>query len=138
MRALGLEGARHGKRPRPMPRSGRRWPADLVERRFTSARPNAVSVADFEHVATRTGTVYVAFVLDAHSRRIRGWREASSMRTELVLDALEQAIRARTREDVTDLAGAGAPHECLLPGRIDPLHRALRGSRRPAQRRFGR
>jgi putative transposase len=86
-----------------VPHPGVRWPAGLVERRFTSARPDAVWVADFEHVATWSGTVHVAFVLDAHSRRIPGWREASSMRAELVLDALEQAIRAR--EGVTDLAG---------------------------------
>src|SRR3954469_25293964 len=56
-------------------------------------------------VATWSGTVYVAFVLDAHSRRILGWRAATSMRTELVLDALEQALWTRQREGVTDLSG---------------------------------
>ena len=56
-------------------------------------------------MATWSGTVYVAFVLDAHSRRILGWRAATSMRTELVLDALEQAIWTRTREGVDDLSG---------------------------------
>jgi len=56
-------------------------------------------------MATWSGTVYVAFVIDAHSRRILGWRAATSMRTELVLDALEQAIWTRGREGVPDLSG---------------------------------
>src|SRR4051794_28499163 len=80
-------------------------PADLVQRRFSPARPDAVWVADLTYVATWSGTVYVAFVLDAHSRRILGWRASTSMRTELVLDALEQALWTRQREGVTDLSG---------------------------------
>jgi putative transposase len=106
MRELGLEGAHRGRRRRTTivdPAAAR--PADLVQRRFSQARPDAVWVADFTYVATWSGTVYVAFVLDAHSRRILGWRAARSMKTELVLDALEQAIWTRTREGVTDLSG---------------------------------
>jgi transposase InsO family protein len=80
-----------GRRPDP----GAARPADLVERRFSQACPDAVSVADFTYVATWSGTVYVAFVIDCHSRRILGWRAATSMRTELVLDALEQALWTR-------------------------------------------
>jgi putative transposase len=102
---LGLEGARRGTRRRTTvadPAAAR--PADLVQRRFSPARPDAVWVADFTYVATWSGTVYVAFVLDAHSRRILGWRAARSMRTELVLDALEQAIWTRSHEGVTDLS----------------------------------
>jgi len=76
-----------------------------VQRRFSPARPDAVWVADFTYVATWSGTVYVAFVLDAHSRRILGWRAATSMRTELVLNALEQARWTRAREGVSDLSG---------------------------------
>jgi putative transposase len=106
MRDLGLEGARRGKRLRTTisdPAAAR--PADLVQRRFSPARPDALWVADFTYVPTWAGTVYVAFVLDAHSRRILGWRAATSMRTELVLDALEQAIWTRTRDGVEDLSG---------------------------------
>ena len=106
MRELGLEGARRGRRHRTTladPSAPRA--ADLVQRRFSPPRPDAVWVADFTYVATWSGTVYVAFVLDAHSRRILGWRAARSMRTELVLDALEQAIWTRSREGVTDLSG---------------------------------
>ncbi len=68
-------------------------------------------VADFTYVATWSGTVYVAFVIDCHSRRILGWRAATSMRTELVLDALEQAIWTCIREGVSDLAGLVCHHD---------------------------
>ena len=70
-------------------------------------------------MAAWSETVYVALVLDAHSRRILGWRAARSMKTELVLDALEQAIRTRSREGVTDLSGlvchndAGSPYTSM-------------------------
>jgi putative transposase len=106
MRDLGLEGARRGGRRRttiPDPAAAR--PADLVGRDFTRWRPDAVWVADFTHVPTWSGTVYVALVIDVHSRRILGWRAATSMRTALVLDALEQAIWTRGRHGVTNLAG---------------------------------
>src|SRR5687767_3152405 len=68
------------------------------------------------YVATWSGTVYVAFVLDAHSRRILGWRAATSMRTELVLDALEQALWTRARERVTDLSGLVHHHDAGSQG----------------------
>jgi putative transposase len=106
MRQLGLEGARRGRRHRTtLADPGAARPADLVQRRFSPARPDAVWVADFTYVAAWSGTVYVAFVLDAHSRRILGWRASTSMKTDLVLDALEQAIWTRAREGVADLAG---------------------------------
>lgn len=106
MRAMGLQGARRGRRARttvPDPAAARA--ADLVQRRFTPNRPDRLWVADFTYVASWSGTVYVAFVLDAHSRRILGWRAATSMRTDLVLDALEMAIWARGRQGVHDLSG---------------------------------
>jgi putative transposase len=74
-------------------------PADLVRRDFTATRPNALWVADFTYVATWAGIVYVAFVIDVFSRHIVGWRVATSMRTDLVLDALEQAIHARPQRE---------------------------------------
>ena len=67
-----------------------------MNRQFHASRPNELWVADFTYVATWTGFVYVAFVIDVFSRRIIGWRAARSMRAELVLDALEQAIWARS------------------------------------------
>jgi putative transposase len=72
------------------------YPADLVKRQFAATRPNQLWVADFTYVATWVGFVYVAFVIDVFSRRIIGWRVDRSMRTDLVLDALEQALWARS------------------------------------------
>ena len=106
MRELGLAGARRGKRTRttvPDPAAAR--PADLVGRRFSPPAPDRLWVADFTYVPTWAGMVYVAFVIDAYSRQILGWRAATTMRTALVLDALEQALWARQRDGHSSLAG---------------------------------
>ena len=71
---------------------------DLVRRDFTQAAPDRLWVADITYVSTWSGWVYVAFVVDAFARRIIGWRCGSSMSTQLVLDALEQAVWTRQRE----------------------------------------
>ena len=73
-------------------------------------------MADFTYVATWSGTVYVAFVIDVHSRRILGWRAARSMRTALVLDALEMALWTRHRGGVTDLSGLVHHHDAGSQG----------------------
>jgi transposase InsO family protein len=78
-------------------------PADLVDRRFVATRPNQLWVADFTYVATWRGFVYVAFVIDVFSRRVVGWRVSMSLRTDFVLDALEQAIYDRCGAGVDDL-----------------------------------
>ena len=70
-------------------------PSDLVNRQFVADRPNQLWVADITFVATWSGFVYVAFVIDVFGRYIVGWRVSRSLRTELVLDALEQALWAR-------------------------------------------
>jgi len=80
-------------------------PEDLVDRDFTASRPNQLWVADFTYVATWSGTVYVAFVFDVFSRRVVGWRAATTMTTELVLDTLEHAIWSRRSDGISDLAG---------------------------------
>jgi len=106
MRDLGLAGVRRGKKVRTTRRdaaAGR--PADLVRRQFSPAAPNRLWVADFTYVPTWAGMVYVAFVIDAYSRRIVGWRAATTMRTSLVLDALEHALWTRQRERRGSLAG---------------------------------
>jgi putative transposase len=69
--------------------------SDLVNRNFTADRPDALWVTDLTYVPTRTGMAYVCFIVDAFSRRIVGWRVASHMRTDMVLDALEMARRSR-------------------------------------------
>jgi len=65
----------------------------------TASRPNELWVADLTYVATWAGFVYVAFVVDVFSRAIVGWRVSSSLRTDLALDALEQALHARPRDE---------------------------------------
>ena len=96
MRELGIEGARRGgkvRTTRPDERADR--PADLVERRFAAARPNALWVTDLTYVPTWAGMVYVCFITDVFSRMIVGWRVATNMRTTMVLDALEMARWSR-------------------------------------------
>jgi putative transposase len=96
MRVLGLRGAVRGKKCfTTVSDDSLACPPDRVERQFVAFRPDQLWVADFTYVATWQGVVYVAFVIDVFSRRIAGWRVASSMKTELVLDALEQALYYR-------------------------------------------
>ena len=78
-------------------------PPDLVDRRFTATRPNQLWVSDFTYVATWHGFVYAAFVIDVFARRIVGWRVSASLRTDFVLDALEQAIYARCGDGTSGL-----------------------------------
>ncbi|OFW67836.1 MAG: hypothetical protein A2V52_02845 [Actinobacteria bacterium RBG_19FT_COMBO_54_7] len=104
MRELGLEGVRRGRKRRTTISDGEaRRPADLVNRNFTAPGPNRLWVADLTYVATWSGFAYVAFVIDAYSRFIVGWQAASSLRTDLVLDALEMAIWARQHESLGKL-----------------------------------
>ena len=70
-------------------------PLDRVHRQFVAVRPNQLWIADFTYVATWMGFAYVAFVIDVFARCIVGWRVSRSMQTDLVLDALEQALHAR-------------------------------------------
>jgi transposase InsO family protein len=100
MRQLGLQGVRRGKAMRttiPDPKAP--CPLDRVNRQFRAERPNQLWVSDFTYVSTWQGWVYVAFVIDVFSRRIVGWRQSSSMHTEFVLDALEQALYDRKPSD---------------------------------------
>jgi transposase InsO family protein len=97
MRQMGLRGTVRGrafKRTTIVDEAAER-PADLVQRSFRAERPNRLWVADLTYVATWAGFVYVAFVIDVFSRRIVGWRVSSSLRSDLALDALEQALHAR-------------------------------------------
>jgi len=96
MRRLGLRDVVRGRRCRttiPDDRAAR--PADPVQRRFQSTRPNQLWLADLTDVATWSGFLYVAFVIDAFARRIVAWRFSRSLHTDLVLDALEQALHPR-------------------------------------------
>jgi len=96
MRRLGLQGVRRGKVVRTTtPDSSTPWPRDQVNRQFQAERPNQLWVSDFTYVSTWQGWLYVAFVIDVFARRIVGWRVSTSMHTDFVLDALEQALHDR-------------------------------------------
>lgn len=98
MAEMGLQGAVRGRafKITTIPDGASLRPPDLVDRNFTATRPNELWVADLTYVATWRGFVYVAFVIDVFARMIVGWRVSSSLRTDLALDALEQAIHARS------------------------------------------
>ncbi len=99
MRRMGLRGVVRGKVVRTtVSDSKAACPLDRVNRQFRADRPNQLWVADFTYVSTWQGWQYVAFVIDVYARRIVGWRVSSSMRTDFVLDALEQALYARQPE----------------------------------------
>lgn len=112
MRRLGLQGIRRGQVIRTTVPDGKLvCPLDKVNRQFHASRPNELWVSDFTYVSTWQGWLYVAFVIDVFARRIVGWRVSNNMKTEFVLDALEQALYARQ------------------PGRADNLiHHSDRGS----------
>ncbi len=99
MRRLGLRGVMRGKVVKTTVSDGKALcPLDRVNRVFKADRPNQLWVSDFTYVSTWQGWLYVAFVIDVYARRIVGWRVSSSMRTDFVLDALEQALYARQPE----------------------------------------
>jgi putative transposase len=97
MRELDLRGVVRGT-PKftTVPADAAERPRDLVDRRFSAGAPNRLWVADLTYVRTWTGFVYVAFITDVYSRRIVGWQASRSLRSDLALDALEQAIWARS------------------------------------------
>jgi putative transposase len=97
MKQMNIQGARRGKCIRTtISDSKTSCPSDKVNRQFTATRPNQLWVSDFTYVSTWQGWLYVAFVIDVFARRIVGWRVSRSMTTDFVLDALEQALYARS------------------------------------------
>ena len=106
MRVMGLQGVVRGRKARTtVPDPSAVCPLDRVNRQFKAPRPNALWVSDFTYVATWTGFVYVAFVIDVFARRIVGWRVSRSAQTGFVLDALEQALYERR-----PIRGSGLVH----------------------------
>jgi transposase InsO family protein len=113
MRQLGLRGAVRGRafKVTTVAGNGAVRPPDLVRREFKAARPNQLWVADLTYVASWVGFVYVAFVIDVFSRAIVGWRVSRSLRSDLALDALEQAIHARSpTEDLVHHSDRGVQY----------------------------
>jgi putative transposase len=96
MADLGLQGVVRGKPVRTtVSDKAAPCPLDHVNRQFHARRPNALWVSDFTYVATWSGFVYVALVIDAYARRIVGWRVSRTAHAGFVLDALEQALHER-------------------------------------------
>jgi transposase InsO family protein len=99
MRQHGLRGVVRGKVVRTtISDANAPCPLDRVNRQFKAQRPNQLWISDFTYVSTWQGWLYVAFVIDVFARCIVGWRVSSTMRTDFVLDALEQALYARQPE----------------------------------------
>ena len=104
MREMGLQGAIRGRKFKTtIGDDAADRPQDLVDRKFTATRPNQLWVADLTYVRTWSGFVYVAFVIDVFARRIVGWCVSTSLRSDLALDALEQAIHARCNRETEGL-----------------------------------
>lgn len=101
---LGLQGRRRGRKRRTtVPADLSVRPADLVDRHFQALAPNQLWIADITYVATWSGFAYMAYVADVFSRRILGWRVSNTLRADLALDALEQAIWTRQSENLEGL-----------------------------------
>jgi putative transposase len=119
MRELGIRGVRRGRRvftTRSDPAADR--PPDLVKRNFVADAPNRLWVTDLTYVTTWAGVAYVCFIVDAFSRMIVGWRVATHMRTEMVLDALEMArwSRGTKLEGLVAHSDAGSQYTSIRYG----------------------
>lgn len=123
MRRLGIQGARRGKSIcTTVPDTSAPCPLDHVNRHFKADRPNQLWVSDFTYVSTWQGWLYVAFVIDVFARRIVGWRVSSSMHTDFVLDALEQALYDRQPEQT-----GGLVHHSDRGSQCEPLSEWITG-----------
>ena len=119
MRAAGLRGCVRGKKRRTTRRDPRAAPApDLLRRDFVAAQPNKVWLADITYIPTGESFLYLAFILDTHSRRIVGWSMDSHMRTELVVDALEMAVwRRKPSEGLVHHSDRGVQYTAISFGK---------------------
>jgi putative transposase len=152
MRHMGIQGARRGRKPFTTisAEDGTARPADLVQRQFSAPAPNRLWLCDITYVRTWSGMVYVSFVIDCFARMIVGWQASRSLRTDLALDALEQAIWTRQDEGLGELihhsdrgsqylsiryterlAEAGGVHTPPRTGRPQPSHLASELRPRP-------
>ena len=117
MQAADLQGVSRRRRPRTTQRQPATPPApDLVQRDFAASGPNRLWVADITYVATWAGFLYLAVVVDAWSRRVVGWAMADHLRTELVLRALEMALRQRRPAEVIHHSDQGGQYTALAFG----------------------
>jgi putative transposase len=117
MRAEGLRGVSRRKAPHATQRQpGARPAPDLVQRNFTAEAPNRLWVADITYIATWTGWLYLAVVVDAWSRKVVGWAMSTHLQTALVTDALHMAIQQRHPENVIHHSDQGSQYTSLAFG----------------------
>jgi putative transposase len=116
MAAAGLVGASRRKFVTTTVKGDGRPAPDLVERNFTVDQPNLLWVADITYVPTGAGFLYLAVVLDACSRRIVGWSMATSLATQLVLDALDMALATRRPKHVIHHSDQGSQYTSIAFG----------------------
>ena len=117
MRAKGLQGVSRRKAPRTTQRKpGARPAPDLVQRNFSASAPNRLWVADITYIATWTGWLYLAVVVDAWSRKVVGWAMSTHLQTALVMDALHMAIQQRHPEEVIHHSDQGSQYTSLAFG----------------------
>jgi putative transposase len=116
MRLAGLAGVSRRKFTVTTRRDGSRQAPDLVERNFTADRPDQLWVADITYIPTWAGFLYLAVVLDACSRRIVGWSMATSLGTQLVLDALDMALTTRRPKSVIHHSDQGSQYTSIAFG----------------------
>ncbi len=109
MRRAGLAGVSRRKSTVTTVRDGARQAPDLVDRNFTADKPNMLWVADITYIPTWAGFLYLAVVLDAFSRRIVGWSTATTLHTQVVLDALDMALWQRRPSSVIHHSDQGCP-----------------------------
>ena len=136
MRQLGIQGVTRGRAftTTTKPDEMLARPRDLVDRDFTATGPNELWVSDLTYVATWSGFTYVAFVIDVYSRRIVGWRAATSLCTDLALDALGTSDLGSPRRRP---AASRPPLRCRKPISVYSLHRTTRRSRHRTLSRIG-
>jgi putative transposase len=118
MRAAELQGVSRRKRYGTTQRHPDARPApDLVERNFSAEGPDELWVADITYVATWSGWLYLAVVVDAWSRRVVGWAMDTHLRTQLVLNALAMAIGQRRPKEVIHHSDQGSQYTSLAFGK---------------------
>jgi len=117
MRTEHLQGVSRRKAPRTTQRKlGARPAPDLVQRNFSAEAPNRLWVADITYIATWTGWLYLAVVVDAWSRKVVGWAMLTHLQTALVMDALQMAIQQRRPEEVIHHSDQGSQYTSLAFG----------------------
>ncbi len=118
MKAAGLQGVSRRRKAWTTRRDTNARPApDLVDRDFTSDRPNKLWVADITYIPTWAGFLYLAVVIDVWSRRVVGWAMANNLRTELVMDAFNMAIKQRRPKDVIHHSDQGCQYTSMAFGK---------------------